>query len=255
MTYDFIFMNPPYGSIGGPIATEAKKYARKTVCLMPLSCYKAEKNELYRYVGKMELADPKMFEDASITNNLCICTLRKDVVDKYKTYEELSMESYDPKFKAFYEYNKAHKVLDWHSAYKEDYQTLNIDTDFVELDRLADAKGGSGYGTGGCGYKWNVLKDGYQDCWAASIVCIHFETPKQKNNFASWWYQGAKGKSFSSKVNLGLNSRTPSFLAIPQIDWETISDTQLWKEGKYDEAVLSEMGLKWDDEKDGVVRK
>lgn len=28
--------------------------------------------------------------------------------------------------------------------------------------------------------------------------------------------------------------------------------TQLWKEGKYDEAVLDVMGLKWNDEKDGV---
>ena len=35
-------------------------------------------------------------------------------------------------------------------------------------------------------------------------------------------------------------------VAIPQLDWEHISDTDLWKEGKYDEAVLSEMGLKWE---------
>jgi hypothetical protein len=44
-------------------------------------------------------------------------------------------------------------------------------------------------------------------------------------------------------------------IAIPRIDWEAISDTQLWKEGKYDEAVLDVMGLKWNDEKDGAVRK
>lgn len=41
-------------------------------------------------------------------------------------------------------------------------------------------------------------------------------------------------------------------IAIPQIDWEAISDTQLWKEGKYDEAVLDVMGLKWDDDKSGL---
>ena len=246
MTYDFIFMNPPYGSIGGPVTTEAKKHANKTVCLMPLSCYKKKSDELWRYVESMDLADPKMFADATITDNLCICTLREAVVDRFESYDDMAMESYDPKFKAFYEYNNAHKLFEWHASYKKDYQTLNIDTDFVELDRLADARGGSGYGTGGCGYKWNVLKDGYQECWAASIVCIHFETPKQKNNFAKWWYQGAKGKSFSSRVNLGLNSRSPSFLAIPQIDWEGISDHPLWKEGKYDEAVLDVMGLKWD---------
>lgn len=36
---------------------------------------------------------------------------------------------------------------------------------------------------------------------------------------------------------------------IPQIDWENISDNELWKTGKYDEAVLSEMGLKMEVEK------
>lgn len=41
--------------------------------------------------------------------------------------------------------------------------------------------------------------------------------------------------------------------AIPRIDWEAISETQLWKEGKYDEAVLSAMGLKWDG--DVIVEK
>ena len=35
---------------------------------MPLSQYK--KKELYRHVETFELADPKLFEDAEITNNL-----------------------------------------------------------------------------------------------------------------------------------------------------------------------------------------
>ena len=29
------------------------------------------------------------------------------------------------------------------------------------------------------------------------------------------------------------------------LDWENINNNPLWKAGKYDEAVLSEMGLKW----------
>ena len=251
-------MNPPYDNgLGGKITFETisiLKGNKDCICLMPLSNYKNKSAELWRYVKTFELADPKLFVDADITKNLCICTLGNKNVDKYRTYEELSMESYDPRFKAFYEYNRNHKVLDWHSSYKKSYEALNIDTDFIELDRLADTLGGSGYGTGGCGYKWNVLKDGYQYCWAASIVCIHFKKRKQKDNFAKWWYQGAKGTSFSSRVNLGLNSRTPSFLAIPQIDWETISDNPLWKKGDYDGAVLDVMGLMWD-EKGNIVRK
>ena len=37
--------------------------------------------------------------------------------------------------------------------------------------------------------------------------------------------------------------------------WETISDTLLWKEGKYDEAVLLEMDLMGDEGKNNIVRK
>ena len=48
---------------------------------MPLSQYK--KKELYRHVETFELADPKLFEDASISNNLCITICRNKFVDKY----------------------------------------------------------------------------------------------------------------------------------------------------------------------------
>ena len=51
------------------------------VVLMPLSQYK--KKELYKHVETFELADPKLFEDAVVTENLCICTLKKNTVDKY----------------------------------------------------------------------------------------------------------------------------------------------------------------------------
>lgn len=88
MTYDFMFMNPPYGGIGGSVTTESKKHANRTVCLMPLSCYKKKSDELWRYVESMDLADPKMFADADITNNLCICALRGSVVDRFKSYDE-----------------------------------------------------------------------------------------------------------------------------------------------------------------------
>ena len=55
-----------------------------------------------------------------------------------------------------------------------------------------------------------------------------------------------------SKVFTGLNLIDSGYIvsyAIPQIDWESISDHPLWKDGKYDEAVLDTMGLKWEGEK------
>ena len=55
------------------------------VVLMPLSQYK--KKELYRHVETFELADPKLFEDASISNNLCITLCRNNSVDKYPCHD------------------------------------------------------------------------------------------------------------------------------------------------------------------------
>ena len=55
-----------------------------------------------------------------------------------------------------------------------------------------------------------------------------------------------------SKVLTGLNLTASSSIAsyaIPQIDWEKVSDHPLWKKGRYDEAVLNTMGLKWEGER------
>lgn len=66
----------------------------KCVCLMPLAQYKPKALELFRYVDSFELADNEMFEDASITGNLCICVLNKTVVDKY-SWEGYKVKGYD----------------------------------------------------------------------------------------------------------------------------------------------------------------
>ena len=48
------------------------------VVLQPLSQYK--KKELYRHVETFDLADPSLFEDAVITENLSICLLNKTLL-------------------------------------------------------------------------------------------------------------------------------------------------------------------------------
>ena len=60
------------------------------VCLQPLSQYK--KKDLYRYVNSFELTDPSFFEDASISNNLCITICKNKFVDKY-SWKDLLLES------------------------------------------------------------------------------------------------------------------------------------------------------------------
>ena len=254
MTYDFILMNPPY-NVGNKITSSTINTlcGGKCVCLMPLSQYKS--NELYRHVEDLRLADSDMFEDADITNNLCICTLQKSVVDKYRSYEDIAMESYDPRFRVFYEVNSKlplrYVIKRCHDLVAGD---VDIETTVLETCRI----GVRGFLLGGFGYKFNVLKDKNEPI-NSDLSGINMGTPKAKNNFVTWAYKKVYKDCLADKLMFGLNrlgsSSSECSIAIPQIDWETISDTPLWKEGKYDESILDVMGLKWDEEKNNIVRK
>ena len=103
----------------------------------------------------------------------------------------------------------------------------------------------------GFDYYWNVLRRDYEDKWANRIINIHFSSKEARNNFTTFIYSKV-GEPLMSKVLTGLNltaSCSIASYAIPQLDWEKISDHPLWKEGKYDEAVLDTMGLKWEGER------
>ena len=87
MKFDKIIMNPPY-SLGNKITETVLSSLNDSgdcVCLMSLSQYK--KKELYRHVDSFELADPKLFEDAVVQENLSICLLKKNIVNKYDWME------------------------------------------------------------------------------------------------------------------------------------------------------------------------
>ena len=110
----------------------------------------------------------------------------------------------------------------------------------------------------GFDYYWNVLKRGYEDTWVSELSIIHFPSKESRNNFTAFIYSKV-GEPFMSKIIKGLNLIKVSSLvsyAIPQIDWETISDHPLWEEGRYDEAVLDAMGLRWEnDSRTKIVKK
>ena len=127
------------------------------VCLMPLSQYK--KKELYRHVDSFELADPKLFEDAVITENLSICTLKKNTVDKY-SWLDLVLKSVDQRYIEYYRWNiKNNKGLFMKQSNYKPVSYFNTKLDFLETPRCFAAAGGSGFGKEGSGYRWNVLHD------------------------------------------------------------------------------------------------
>ena len=229
----------------------------KCVVLMPLSKYK--RKDLYKYVDSFELADPSVFEDAVITKNLCICTLKKENTDRY-TWQDLVLKSVDQRYIEYYEWNIKHnrniKGLFVRRSDSKPVSYFDTSLDFLETSRcFADVSfSGSGFGKGGFGYRWNILHD-YSSV-NVHILQIRMPSERARDNLAIVWYNGKKGESFISKVITGVHITAASseyYFAIPQIDWENISNNPLWKVGKYDDAVLSEMGLKFDE--NGVIVK
>ena len=176
-------------------------------------------------------------------------------MDNGKDYEDFLFDSFNQNYRSFYDWNRRNdKGLEVCRKDNKPYTYFDIDLDFIETNRLCVPRnlGGAGFGKNGCGYKFNVLKKGYEEKWIKGIALIHLNSQKEKDNFSEWWYSAPKEKGLSSKMTTGLNMVTVSNVtkyAIPQIDWASISDHPLWKEGKYDEAVLDTMGLKWEGEK------
>lgn len=268
MQFDKILINPPYSNgLGGKITFEAislLKDDKDCVCLMPLSNYKNKSAELWRKVKTFELADPKLFVDADITKNLCVCTIENKNVDKY-SWEDMQFESFDKRYIEFYKRNKEltmkyhlkeirFKRCDNATAEEFDFETQVVESNRLPFIKDINVMGGfNGFRVGsGVGYRLNIQKN-IQDL-PNGLCVLDLYSKISKDNFCKFAYTD-NPKNLVNKLLFGLNLKTVSnecSIAIPQIDWETISDNPLWKEGKYDEAVLSEMHLRWNDKKDCI---
>ena len=228
----------------------------KCVVLMPAPQYRIK--SLYEYVDSIESVDSKVFKDAIIGCSLSLAECYKNRTNKY-TYRDIILACSDKEYFEYYKWNIEHdKNITINRADNILFTApdrLSPDLDFIETTRCSKGRGG-GFGSGGYGYKWNVTKTDLNNGRITFAFSIHFNTKLAKDNFAKWWYNGGKGKQLASKAVMGVPfssiAGNASFV-IPQIDWEHISDNEIWKTGKYDGAVLSEMGLKFDE--NGVIVK
>lgn len=229
----------------------------KCVILMPVYQYRSKK--LYRHVETFELANPKLFEDAVITENLCICTLKKKEINKY-SWMDLVLKSVDQRYIEFYKWNIEHNIGLVPKQIRDEQllpENLNSHRNewFIESLRCSTNGGGGGFGEGGGGYKWNILGEVLSTKF---VFMLELGSTNAKENFCKWWYNGKKWESMASRVILGTRNDNfigSSYFAIPQIDWSNIhiSQKELWDKGLYDEAVLAEMHLKWNDDKTKIV--
>ena len=265
MEFDLIIANPPYGSLGNPIISEAITHLidnGAASVLMPLSCYK--KNELYRHVETFELANPKLFEDAEITGNLCICMLQKKEINKY-SWQTLVLESVDSKYRLVYEYNILHfdeyKLYPTQKVYitKDD---LDVKTDFIDSSRVFSSSHGAipSFRKQSDCYKYNTQYN--ESCINKGILVIKFTSEKAKQNYCKFAYNyetlEERNTHLCGKLMKGLrivSAAQEYYFFIPQLDWGNIhiNQKELWDKGLYDEAVLAEMHLKWNDDETEII--
>ena len=228
----------------------------KCVVLMPASQYRIK--SLYEYVDNIEGVDSRVFKDARIGCNLSLTECYKNRANKY-TYRDILLACSDREYYEYYKWNIEHDrnivIKRADNILFTAPDSLSLDLDFINTTRCSKS-GGGGFGPGGYGYKWNVAKTDLNNGRIAFAFSIHFNTKLAKDNFTKWWYYGRK--QLASKVVMGAPfssiSGSASFV-IPQIDWLNIhiNQKELWDKGLYDEAVLAEMGLKFDE--NGVIVK
>ena len=231
----------------------------KCVVLMPASQYRIK--SLYEYVDNTEGVDSRVFKDAGIGGNLSLAECYKNRTNKY-TYRGILLACSDREYYEYYKWNIEHDrnivIKRADNILFTAPDSLSLDLDFIETTKCCCRSSGGGFCLGGYGYKWNVAKTDLNNGRIITVASIHFNTKLAKDNFAKWWYYGRKGERLASKVVTGVPfssiTRNASFV-IPQIDWENIhiNQKELWDKGDYDNAVLTEMGLKLDE--NGVIVK
>lgn len=221
--FDYIISNPPY-NIGNAITRFVVNNVQfeSYINLMPLSCYKAK--ELYKTVKSLEVVNPKAFEDAAITDNLCICELIKDEIEN-QTYEDLAMLTYAPEYREFYKLNAKCRVP-YEYLYMPSPEKLYINTDFQITARTIQNGVHKINGRGAKDIGWNISKDLTSYTWdiihkTTQSVFLRFKTAKEHSNLCRFWYYNP----LQNDLIKGLNSSGGRCdKAIPNIDYSIDRD-------------------------------
>ena len=223
--FDLIIANPPF-SCANKIIDAIVTFAKCSVVLAPISCYR--NRNLWEYVdsGSVTLVDPDKFFDASITKSLCICSLNNSSLNKPESYRQLKLSTYDTKYRNFYQKNQETRFL--YTFFGDDHIQKNyIDKGhpiYVDRDFVADVRfvtlTNHDKNRNSVDVRWNILKQ--QTKIEAGAFVIHFESEVAVNNFRRFFYEN----QLSVELIRGLHEVGTIFPidAIPHIDYSVDRD-------------------------------
>ena len=230
--FDLIIANPPY-QYGNKIISKCVDKAKESIVLMPISCYKGQ--DLYKHIIDLELVDPNQFEDAAITDNLNVARLCDRKIDQ--SWEQVELETFDPKYRAFYELNMSIKPNFRLETKLTNVLDIDVNTWFLITFRtITDGV----HKTAKClDYPFNINFDNTQpipyDPYLKSYSprFLIFNTRHEKENLNRFWYSNP----LMNYLIKGLNKKQGYvFKAIPNIDWTkdrdyehcTLDDIMTW---------------------------
>lgn len=227
--FDLIIANPPY-QYGNKIISKCVDKAKESIVLMPISCYKGQ--DLYKHIIDLELVDPNQFEDAAITDNLNVARLCDRKIDQ--SWEQVEFETFDPKYRAFYELNslyqdRSYEILP-NMPNKYDIKINNlkfdINTDFMITTRTVQ---NGTHSTDAHDMRFNIK---YEFTSTLSYM-IRLPDIQAKKNLSNFWYKNC----LQNALIKGLNKKSGKpYIAIPNIDWTkdrdyehcTLDDIMTW---------------------------
>ena len=227
--FDLIIANPPY-NLGNKIVNQFVTLARESIVLMPISCYKNK--ELYKHILNLNLVDPKTFSDAQITDNLSVCKCIDKEMDQ--TFDEIELQTYNPKYKLFYELNK--KLSSYYiimpnmpNKYNINENKFNFNTSVDFLITTRTSQNGVHKLPTAQDFIFNINKN-FVSCLS---YIIRLSSEKAKDNLCKFWYHNP----LMNELIKGLNKKSGHIYdAIPHIDWS--------KDRDYEHCTLDDV-MKW----------
>lgn len=251
--FDLVIANPPYGMknvLAKPIIKNLIPLCKEFICLAPAQAY----SEVVSNIRLFEEAPPEAFEEANM-QNLFIASLSSQTHNSFEGIEEVLLKE-DPNYDLINTFNKYSKFKLNMGTISLASKKLNMDesrlfmiTKWTPLDGVhLDEKSKD--------IQHNRFKKPIDwDCAAVTKAAIdkyiYFNSQLEFDNFCYWWYSNPK-TGFTDLI-LKLIFKSSSMQVdmykklLPNINW---SKNILYT----DDYVLNQMGLKWNENRDGVEK-